>query len=278
MPTVNANGIDIYYEEAGSLDDPAVLLVNGYTSQLTSWEDSLVNGLVDAGFRVIRFDNRDVGLTSKTPGRVDASSAPPYAVTDMAADGMALLQALGIDQAHVVGASMGGMIVQHMAFEHPDRVLSLTSIMSTTGNTAVGTPSADAMSALLTPPPKERDAFIDHTAKTWSIFSGPHYDEERARRRAATAYDRCFNPAGAAFQMAAIMADGDRTDRLAGVRCPTVVIHGRADTLVGLSGGEATAEAIPGAELVVLDDMGHDVVPQVVDRVIDAIVKVAARA
>ncbi|MBA3655344.1 MAG: alpha/beta hydrolase, partial [Actinobacteria bacterium] len=253
MPIVQANGIDICYEESGSADDPALLLVNGFTSQLISWTPGFVDQLVDAGFRVVCFDNRDVGLTTKSSGE-----PPQYSLADMAADGIALLTSLGIARAHIVGASMGGMIVQRMTIDHPDRVRSLTSIMSTTGDARVGKPDPDAITALLSPPPTEREAYLDHSATLWRRISGPLYDEDRARQRAATSYDRCFNPAGAAYQMAAIMADGDRTQALAGVRCPTLVIHGRVDPLVRLSGGEATAAAVPGAELLVLDDMGHD--------------------
>jgi pimeloyl-ACP methyl ester carboxylesterase len=279
MPTAHANGIDICYEQTGEPDDPALLLVNGYTSQLISWTPGFVEQLADAGFNVICFDNRDTGLTSKTPGPPPAlDQPPPYTVKDMAADGMALLTALGVDRAHVVGASMGGMIVQHMAFGHPDRVLTLTSIMSTTGDTTVGIPTADAMNALMTRPPTEREAYLDHAASMAKTISGPLYDEARARDRAARSYDRAFYPEGAVFQMRAIMGDGDRTERLASVRCPTLVIHGRADPLVTLSGGEATAKAIPGAELLVLDDMGHDLPPALLPEIVAAIAKLATRA
>jgi pimeloyl-ACP methyl ester carboxylesterase len=274
MPIVHANGIDICYEEKGSPDDPALLLVNGFTSQLISWTVGFVDQLVERGFRVITFDNRDVGLTTKSEGPTDP---PPYTLADMATDGMALLTAIGIDQAHVVGASMGGMIVQRMAIDHPDRVRSVTSIMSTTGDRTVGLPAPEAMQALLTPPPTEREAFLEHSATTWKIFAGAHYDEDRFRDRFSRSYDRCFHPAGAAFQMAAIMSGGDRTAELASVRCPALVIHGRADPLVGLGGGEATAAAIPGAELVVFDDMGHDLPPALLPQIVDAIAKVAAR-
>jgi pimeloyl-ACP methyl ester carboxylesterase len=273
MPTTHANGIDIYYEEWGAADAPVILLVNGFTSQLISWEQALIDGLVDNGFRVIAFDNRDVGLTSKSSGE-----PPAYTLADMASDGMALLTALGVERAHVAGASMGGMIVQRMAIDHPDRVLSLTSIMSTTGDRSVGAASPEAMESLLTRPPDDRAAYLDHSAKMWSIFAGPHYSEERARDRAARAYDRAFYPAGAAFQMAAVLSDGDRTERLGAVTCPTLVIHGRVDPLVTLSGGEATAKAVSGAELLVIDDMGHDLPPAIAPRVVEAIAKLAARA
>jgi pimeloyl-ACP methyl ester carboxylesterase len=276
MHIVHANGIDICYEETGSADDPVILLVNGFTSQLISWTPGFVDQLVERGFRVVRFDNRDVGLTSKSEGEPSANG-PAYTLRDMAADGMALLTAIGVDRAHVVGASMGGMIVQRMAIDHPERVRSVTSIMSTTGDHTVGTPTPEAMQALLTPPPTDREAYLEHSASTWKIFAGAHYDEERFRDRYSRSYDRCFNPAGAAFQMTAIMSDVDRTAELGRVRCPALVIHGRADPLVGLSGGEATAAALPGAELVTFDDMGHDLPPALLPQIVDAIAKVAAR-
>jgi pimeloyl-ACP methyl ester carboxylesterase len=277
MPIAHANGIDICYEDTGSPDDPVILLVNGFTSQLISWTVGFVDQLVERGFRVITFDNRDTGLTTKSEGKPPTDGPPPYTLRDMAADGMALLTALGIDRAHVVGASMGGMIVQRMAIDHPGKVRSLTSIMSTTGNPTVATPKPEAMQALLTPPPTEREAYLDHNATTWKIFAGAHYDEARFRDRFVRSYDRCFNPAGAAFQMAAIMTDGDRTAELGHLTCPALVIHGGADPLVSLSGGEATAAAIPGAELVVFDDMGHDLPPALLPQIVDAIAKVAAR-
>ncbi len=273
MPVVRANGIEIAYESDGPDDAPAVLLVNGFRSQLNHWEPLLIEMLVDAGFRVVRFDNRDVGLTSKSEGE-----PPAYTLDDMAADGMALLTELGIERAHVMGASMGGMIVQHMAFGHPDRVLSLTSVMSSTGNPNVGQATPEAMQALMTPAPAERDAYIDNSARTWKIISGSHYDEAHIRAKAAAAFDRMFYPRGAAFQMAAIMASGDRTERLKTITAPTLVIHGRMDPLITLSGGEATAAAIPGAELVVFDDMGHDLPPPIIPRAIEAFTRNAARA
>ncbi len=278
MPSVRANGIDICYEETGAPDDPPILLVNGFTSQLISWTVGFVDQLAARGFRVICFDNRDVGLTTKSEGRPPAGGPPPYTVADMAADGVGLLGALGIDRAHIVGASMGGMIAQRMAIDHPTRVRSLTSIMSTTGDSAVGGPQAEAMQAMLTAPPTDRDAYIEHNATLWKILAGSHYDENRFRDRFARSYDRCFNPTGAAFQIAAIMSDGDRTADLATVTCPTLVLHGAADPLVGLSGGEATAAAVPGAELVVFDDMGHDLPPALLPQIVDAISKVALRA
>jgi pimeloyl-ACP methyl ester carboxylesterase len=277
MPIVHANGIDICYEDAGSSDDPVILLVNGFTSQLISWTVGFVDQLAERGFRVVTFDNRDVGFTTKTAGELPSDGSPAYTLRDMAADGMALLSAIGVDRAHVVGASMGGMIVQRMAIDHPDRVRSMSSIMSTTGNHTVGAPTPEAMQALLTPPPADREAYLEHQALTWKLFAGAYYDEARFRDRFSRSYDRCFYPAGALFQMAAIMRDGDRTADLGRVRCPALVIHGRADPLVGISGGEATAAAIPDAELLVFDDMGHDLPPPLLPQIVDTIAKVGAQ-
>jgi pimeloyl-ACP methyl ester carboxylesterase len=196
----------------------------------------------------------------------------------MAADALGVLDTLGIERAHVVGASLGGMIAQHMALDHADRVLTLTSIMSTTGNLGVGGPTLEALTALMKPPPEERDAAIEHGVAVSRVISGPLWDEGRARQRAAERYDRCFHPAGTAFQLAAAIADGDRTKRLRAIRCPTLVIHGRVDPLVDVSGGKATAAAIPGAELLVLDEMGHDLPEPLWPRIVGAIADIAARA
>jgi pimeloyl-ACP methyl ester carboxylesterase len=196
----------------------------------------------------------------------------------MASDAVGVLDALAIDRAHIVGASMGGMISQRIAIDHPHRVLSLTSIMSTTGNPVVGAPTPEAMAVLFTPPPAEREAYLDQSVVSGRVISGPLFDAEKSRARAEIAYDRCFNPAGAAFQIAAIMDDGDRTEALAALDVPALVIHGSADTLVTLSGGEATAAAIPGAELLVLDEMGHDLPEPLWPEIADAIARVASAA
>jgi pimeloyl-ACP methyl ester carboxylesterase len=197
----------------------------------------------------------------------------------MAADGIALLDHLGIDAAHVVGASMGGMIAQTMAIEHADRVLSLTSIMSTTGDPSVGAPTGEALGALVTPRPQDREAAITQGVAATKVIGSPeHFDEERTRARAAAAYDRCFNPAGFGRQLLAILASGDRTERLRTLDVPTLVIHGDKDPLVTPTGGEATAAAIPGAELLVLEGMGHDLPPAYWTPVVEGITKLAARA
>jgi pimeloyl-ACP methyl ester carboxylesterase len=272
--TVTANGISLCYQTLGRPEDPPLLLVMGLGAQMTVWPDELCLALARSGRYVIRFDNRDVGLSTKTEGEPPditdlmakatdpedglTASDVPYTLSDMAADGVGLLDALGIETAHVVGASMGGMIAQHLAIEQADRIRSVTSVMSTTGNSEVGQPSAAAIIAMMRPPPESREAAIEQGVVIGRIISGPLWVEADARRRAAESYDRMFHPAGAAFQLAAVMTSGDRTERLAEVQVPFLVIHGRADALVDVSGGVATAEAVPGADLFVLHDMGHD--------------------
>ncbi|MGB0112483.1 MAG: alpha/beta hydrolase [Ilumatobacteraceae bacterium] len=289
MPTIAANDIEICYESFGPEDAPPLLLVMGLGAQMTAWTPGLISELLDRGFRVIRFDNRDAGLSSKSEGdapnvmalyAASAAGEPveaPYTLSLMAADAVALLDALDIPAAHIAGASMGGMIVQMMAIEHPDRVISMTSIMSTTGAADVGQPDPEAMGALLAPAPTTRTEAIEQNVAGGRIVGGSLFNEELARAAAAEAYDRSFNPAGFAFQIAAIAATGDRTERLAEVDVPTLVIHGREDSLISLSGGEATAATIPGADLLVLSRMGHDLPPFYWPQVADAIFNIAAR-
>jgi pimeloyl-ACP methyl ester carboxylesterase len=270
---IPANGLEICHQTFGRPEDPALLLVMGFSAQMTAWPDDFCRGLADHGRFVIRFDNRDCGHSSKSSGpppnltglMLEAGSsgpmtpgAAPYTLSDMAADAVGLLDSLGIERAHVVGASMGGMIVQHIGFEHPDRVHSVTSIMSTTGHPAVGQASPEALGALLRPPPDGREACIEQSVSTSRVISGPLWLEDEARLRAARSYDRMYYPIGAAFQLAAIMVSGDRTERLADVQAPFLVIHGKADPLIDVSGGLATAEAVPNADLLVLHAMGHD--------------------
>ena len=290
MPTIEVNDIEVCYESFGPEDAPALLLVMGLGAQMTLWSPGLVSELLERGFRVIRFDNRDVGLSSKTAGDPPDVMAlyaqslagqpvvAPYTLGTMANDAVGLLDALGIPAAHVAGASMGGMIVQMMAIEHPDRVLSMTSIMSTTGANDVGQPDPAAIGALLAPPPMDRDGAIAANIDAARIIGGSLFDEADARARAAESFDRCFHPAGSAFQIAAIAATGDRTERLREVRVPTLVVHGREDSLVSLSGGEATAAAVPGADLLVFGQMGHDVPEEYWSQIADAISGIALRA
>ncbi len=292
MPFANVNGLDLCYETHGDPDGEPLLLVMGFTAQLIGWPDTFVSALTDRGFHVIRFDNRDAGLSSKSDGPPpdamsimvralagDTSVADevPYTLSHMAADAMGLLDALGIDTAHVVGASMGGMIVQHLAIEHPHRLRSATSIMSTTGDQTVGQASPDAMAALLAPPAEGREAILAQMVEGSRALAGPLWNRDEALVRSAASYDRSFHPIGSAFQLAAIFASGDRTERLRSVDVPFLVIHGRADDLIGVSGGVATAEAVPNADLLVLAQMGHDLPAALTPQMADAIKGIAFR-
>ena len=279
MPqAITASGLTLEYDTFGSPTDPPVLLVMGFTAQMIAWNDAFCKGIADGGRFVIRFDNRDCGLSSKLDGQmVDmmaimgavATRQPdllvgkvPYLLSDMSHDAFAVLDALGIERAHIVGASMGGMIVQTMAIEHPDRVLSLTSIMSTTGEPEYGRSSPEAQTALLTPPPSDRAGVIAAAPRSLAFASKRYGDAERAKEFAALSFDRCFYPEGAARQLGAIFASGSRAEGLRSVCAPTLVIHGADDTLISPDGGRRTAELIPDATLLMVDDMGHDLPEQ----------------
>ncbi len=293
MQTATANGIELAWDAFGDRNNPALILVMGFGAQMTAWPEGFCEQLADAGFYVVRFDNRDIGLSQKSDGPPpdamaifgravageDVSADAPYSLSTMAADVIGLMDALGINRAHVAGASMGGMIVQHLAIEHGERMRSVTSIMSTTGNPEVGQADPEAMTALLTPPPDgPAEAIIEHSVGISRALGGPLFSEEVARERATAAYHRSHNPVGSAFQLAAIAASGDRTERLAGVDVPFLVIHGRADPLITVSGGLATAELVPGADLVVYADMGHDMPESLWPRIVADIAGHAASA
>ncbi len=287
--TASANGIDIAYETFGDATNPALLLVMGLGAQMIAWDEAFCARLASEDLHVIRFDNRDVGLSSKIEGgpmpdvaramEGDHSTAS-YTLVDMAADAAGLLTELGIDRAHVVGASMGGMIVQQMAISHPGRLLSLCSIMSTTGNPEVGQGTPEAMALIVGPRPTTRDEVIEMgiASSRFLYGSGFAFDETKARARVEQAYDRAFYPVGFTRQIVGVRASGDRTEALGNVRVPTLVIHGAEDPLVTLSGGEATAAAIPGATLVTVPGMGHSVPEGAWPVIVDAIVANAARA
>jgi pimeloyl-ACP methyl ester carboxylesterase len=289
VPLAQANGIEIAYETFGDASRPALLLVMGLGCQLVLWDEELCEQLADRGFLVIRFDNRDVGLSSKIEGGPvpdmlagltgDTSSAS-YTLDDMAADTVGLLDALGIDAAHLVGASMGGMIAQQVAALHPERVRSLVSIMSTTGDQSVGQPIPAALAALTGAQPDEREAFADFEVEVFRTIGSPGYPypAERIRQLALASYDRCHYPIGFVRQLLGIYASGDRTEGLAAVRAPTLVIHGEDDPLITVSGAEATAKAIAGARLWKIPGMGHDLPPELWPEIIEAIVSNAERA
>jgi pimeloyl-ACP methyl ester carboxylesterase len=283
MNVVSSNGIKICYESVGRPDDPAVVLITGLGGQLVTWDDEFCELLVARRLRVIRFDNRDAGLSTKSSGappklthsdglwRIEGPV--PYTLGDMADDTVGLLDTLGIERAHIAGVSLGGMIAQHVAMAHPHRTLSLTVLMSTTGESRVGWQSSEAAAAMRITPPPERDGYIETVIRTLRVIGGPLFDIERAQRIAAAQYDRCYWPRGVAYQLGARVADGDRTDRLAAIRCPALVIHGRMDPQIHVSGGEAVAAAIPGARLLVLEDMGHDLAPQLWAEIVDTIAR-----
>jgi pimeloyl-ACP methyl ester carboxylesterase len=289
MPNVTANGIQIEYESFGDTSNPALLLIMGLGAQMIVWDTEFCQQIADRGFHVIRFDNRDVGLTTHfddapTPNVMAAmmgdTSSASYKLSDMAADAAGLLDALRIPAAHIVGASMGGMIAQTFAIEHPDKTLSLCSIMSTTGDTAVGQPASEALELLISVPPQTVEEAADRAVLAAKVIGGKRYpiDEERVRARAAEGWNRNHDDVGMARQLVAILASGDRTLGLREVTVPTLVIHGVDDPLVTPSGGEATAKAIPGAELLNLEGMGHDLPMPLWPRIVDAIVENTQKA
>jgi pimeloyl-ACP methyl ester carboxylesterase len=266
---VGPAGIDIAYQRLGNHDVPVVLLIMGIGAQSIHWPDAFCHALVAGGLQVIRFDNRDVGLSTHLtdspppdlPAALGDLSLVSYTLSDMAADAVGLLDALGLEKAHVVGASMGGAIAQTMAIEHADRVGSLTSMMSTTGNLSVGQPSPEVLRDVFGGPPAvTRDEVIQKMLQAFRAVASPRYpnDENEVAARAGRAYDRSYDPIGVARQRRAWVASGDRTERLRHLDVPTLVIHGVADRMCDVSGGRATAEAIPGAELVLIEGMGHN--------------------
>lgn len=274
MPFINANGIRLCYEESGVRGDPPVILLHGLACQLVQWPENLIAGIVAAGFHVVRIDNRDVGLSEKLdrlgsvnlmsffmPAGAGPRPVPPYALADMADDVAAVMENLALSRAHVVGVSMGGMIAQQIAIRHPQRLLSLTSIMSTSGAPNLPEPDPTAIGSIMSMPANsQRETVIAHVARSWDLIGGPHYKstEVGMGRMTAAAFDRCRHPSGILRQMAAILADVGRAEALRGIRTPTLVIHGDADPLVPPGCGEDTARRIPGARIKVMPKMGHD--------------------
>ena len=264
-----ANGVELCYQEMGDPDGEPLLLVMGLATQMIAWDEEFCSMLAERGFRVVRFDNRDIGRSTKlgsagVAGRFDMlvgrRGTAPYLLRDMAVDTFGLMDHLGISSAHLVGASMGGMIAQTAAIERPERVRSLTSIMSTTGSRRVGHPSYRTFGLLLGERPRKREEMIERVVKTFKVIGSPGYpfEEEHVRELAGRSYDRGHSAAGIARQMHAITASGDRTPKLRELDLPALVIHGKNDILVNPSGGRATAKAIPGARLKMIEGMGHD--------------------
>jgi pimeloyl-ACP methyl ester carboxylesterase len=284
-------GITLEYDTFGSSGDPALLLVMGFTAQMIQWDERFCGLLADSGLFVIRFDNRDCGLSSGLDGvEVDTAAVMaagfadgpmpevPYTLSDMALDAIGLLDHLGIERAHIMGASMGGMIVQTMAIEHPTRVRSLVSVMSTTGDTSVGQAAPEVLANLIAPPPTTRDEYIASSPR-WMVWQSKKYrDEAKVKELAAISFDRAFYPEGGPRQLAAILASGDRSAKLAELDVPTLVVHGRDDTLITPSGGLRTAELIPGAHLLFLSDMGHDLPEPLWPQIVAAVTALTATA
>ncbi|MDG5751882.1 alpha/beta fold hydrolase [Qipengyuania sp. XHP0211] len=287
MPKAQANGIEIHYEEHGDPAADPMLLIMGFGAQLTLWPDELVEALAGHGFRVIRYDNRDIGLSEKFDGvkapgilkmtlltKLGFTPKVPYTLADMADDGVGLLDALEIDRAHIVGASMGGMIAQHVAARYSQRCKSLTSIFSTTGNPKLPAAKPEALKALVTRPRSmEEEALVDHGVMLARTIGSPGYpsDEERLRNRARASVQRSIYPEGPTRHLSAIVADGDRREMLKDVCVPTLVMHGEDDPLVPVEGGRDTAAAIPGAKLKTIPGWGHDLPLELVDEVAEAI-------
>ena len=295
MPETIANGISLHYDIHGPDAGEPLLLIMGLGAQMTRWSADFVGELASRGYRVIRFDNRDVGLSQKLDeagapdmqavyGAVRSGQKPPvaYVLSDMAADAAGLLDALKIERAHIVGASMGGMIAQMVAAEHPQRVLSLTSIMSSTGNPALPPAKPEAMERLSNrgpDPTHDLEAFLDHGLVSSKVLGSPGYpvDEVELRAQLRSDYERSFYPVGFARQMAAIVASGDRRAALATITAPTVVIHGADDPLVPKEGGEDTAANIPGADLHLVPGMGHNLPTALIVPICDLIELATAR-
>jgi pimeloyl-ACP methyl ester carboxylesterase len=284
MPFAANGPVELYYETFGAPGDEPLLLVNGLGSQCINYDVDLCAMFVDRGFFVIRFDNRDVGLSSKlddfTPHLRDVVTAlrdgeeprVPYRLSDMASDAVAVLDALDVDRAHVLGVSMGGMIVQQMAIEHATRLRSMTSIMSTTGDRDVGQASPEVAALFYAPPGHDRDTVIARSQALERLYASPtEFDLERVAQRVGDAFDRCFCPRGVARHLAGITASGSRTQLLQSVHVPTLVIHGDADRLIDISGGVRTAQCISGARFLAIEGMGHDLAPRYWTTIVDAV-------
>lgn len=299
MPKVKAAGLEFEYDEfpphrisdsagipGGSPDGPPLVLVMGLGAQMTTWDEGFCEALARRGFHVFRYDNRDVGLSTRLDqlgmpdiGKVmGGQEAPAYTIADLADDAAAVIDALAIAPAHVVGASMGGFIVQTLAINHPEKVRSLTSIMSGPGGPEQARPSDEALGVLFAAPPADREGLIEYGVNSSRVLWGEFFDEARARTKRSAAVDRAISVDGTARQLAACLAQPSRAEALHGVRVPTLVVHGDADPLVPYAEGVRTAEAVPDARLLTLSRVGHDLPPHTWEEVADAIAEVARRA
>jgi pimeloyl-ACP methyl ester carboxylesterase len=283
------NGIEIAYQEMGDPDAEPLFLVMGLATQMLAWDEEFCSMLAERGFRVVRFDNRDIGHSTwlegaPLPGRLDLllrrTEGSAYRLSDMAADTVGLMDHLEIESAHVAGISMGGMIGQTLAIEHPERVRSLVSMHSTTGNRWVGTPTMKVFAHMLSEAPRDREAFVERISRTYELIGSPAYptDGERLRRVSAASWERGHNPRGVLRQLHAIVASGDRTAALRKLDLPVTVIHGTRDTLIRSNGGRATARAIPGARMHLIEGMGHDLPRSLWPIFADDFADTAARA
>jgi pimeloyl-ACP methyl ester carboxylesterase len=285
-----ASGVELCYQTFGSPDGDPLVLVMGLGGPMNWWDPELCTLLAEAGFHVVRYDNRDTGRSSRLEGRVTRGQLvrsflgqggrAPYTLSDLADDAFGLMDHLGWDSAHVVGVSMGGMIVQTMAIEHPERVRSMTSIMSTLGKRTVGWQHPSLLPQLIGPRQAGREAYVASSAKMWQLIGSPGYpsDEDKVRKRAEETFDRGISASGVMRQMVAILNQPVRSRQLAGLTMPVAVVHGSADKMVHVSGGRATARAVPGAELVVIDGMGHDLPSELFGTFTDVIRRTANRA
>ena len=293
MPKANANNIQIEYDTFEDPSSKPILLIAGLGSQMLSWRTKFCEQLVSRNFYVIRFDNRDVGLSTKfeefgIPDIIKVTKAvqagetveTPYTLEDMADDAVGLLDALNVEKAHICGASMGAYISQIVTFRHPSHVFSLISIMGSTGNPTLPPPTQEAIRALLTRMPIEREAYIEQSIKRRRVIygSGFPFDERQWRIDIANSYDRCFYPQGFTRQLAAIRSNGNRKPKLATVKVPTLIIHGGDDPLVPIEGGKDTAEAIPDSKLLIIDGMGHSLPPETWPQIVEAITENANKA
>ena len=272
MPIARNGDCELFHESFGDPAAPTLLMVNGLGSQCINYRDEWCAMFVERGFHVIRFDNRDIGLSTSFEGAPTGEGGEAYRLSDMAADAIAVLDANGVDRAHVMGLSMGGMIVQTLAIEHPERLLTMTSVMSSTGEPDVGRPTPEAWAHLTRPPATDRESFVEGHVEGMRIWGSPEFaDEDRWRADAERAFDRSFRPTGTRRQFLAVQASGSRADALRGVTTPTLVLHGDRDTLIDISGGRRTAELVPDARFEAIEGMGHDYPPQLWGRWVDLV-------